>query len=71
MHASIEGRLLGFYPVAALLASLMYQGTDPAGFYIIGMAVWFWGFAEGEVVTEKPWGLPRKGRVDREMGGKR
>lgn len=60
VHKSIELRLL-FYPAAALLAVLMYQATDPAGFYVVGMAVWFWAYAEGEVVCATPWTLPRKG----------
>ena len=61
LHKSIEARL-ALYPAVALLAALLYQATDAAGFYIIGIAIWFWAYTEGEVVCRTPWTLPRKGR---------
>jgi hypothetical protein len=47
-HRSIEVRLI-MYPLSALLAALLYQGTDPAIYYLIGIAVYFWAYTEGEV----------------------
>lgn len=48
MHRSIEARLV-VYPLSALAAALLYQGTNPALYYLIGMSVYFWGYSEGEV----------------------
>jgi len=61
LHRSIEARLVAF-PVAALAASLLYQATNPAIYYVIGMAVYFWAYSEGEVVVAKPWSLPQRPR---------
>lgn len=47
-HRSIEIRLI-IYPLSALLAALLYQGTDPAIYYLIGIGVYFWAYSEGEV----------------------
>ncbi|KGO73386.1 DNA glycosylase, G/T mismatch [Penicillium italicum] len=47
-HRSIEIRLL-VYPLSALLAALLYQGTDPAIYYLIGIGVYFWAYSEGEM----------------------
>lgn len=47
-HRSIEIRLI-IYPLSALLAVLLYQGPDPAIYYLIGIGVYFWGYSEGEV----------------------
>ncbi|KAJ5623536.1 hypothetical protein N7490_012141 [Penicillium lividum] len=58
-HRSIEIRLI-VYPLSALLAALLYQGTDPAGYYLIGIGVYFWAYSEGEVVCPEPWTLPRR-----------
>ncbi|PGG97140.1 hypothetical protein AJ80_09734 [Polytolypa hystricis UAMH7299] len=60
-HRSIEIRLLVF-PLSTLVAALLYQGTNPAIYYIVGMAVYFWAYSEGEVVCAEPWTLPRKPR---------
>jgi hypothetical protein len=49
-HRSIEVRLI-VYPLSALLAALLYQGTDPAIYYLIGIGVYFWAYSEGEVCT--------------------
>ncbi len=48
MHRSIEARLV-LLPLAALAAALLYQGTNPAIYYAIGMGVYFWAYSEGEV----------------------
>ncbi|KAK2629040.1 hypothetical protein QTJ16_002143 [Diplocarpon rosae] len=48
MHRSIEARLV-VLPLAALACALLYQGTNPAIYYIIGMVVYFWAYSEGEV----------------------
>lgn len=47
-HRSIEIRLI-IYPLSALLAALLYQGTDPAIYYLVGIGVYFWAYSEGEV----------------------
>ncbi|OQD74615.1 hypothetical protein PENDEC_c010G04613 [Penicillium decumbens] len=61
-HRSIEIRLI-MYPLSALLAALLYQGTDPAIYYLIGIGVYFWAYSEGEVVCPQPWTLPKRPRV--------
>ncbi|KAJ5781885.1 uncharacterized protein N7518_010368 [Penicillium psychrosexuale] len=58
-HRSIEIRLI-IYPLNALLAALLYQGTDPAIYYLIGIGVYFWAYSEGEVVCPEPWTLPKR-----------
>ncbi|PYI21434.1 PRO41 protein [Aspergillus violaceofuscus CBS 115571] len=58
-HRSIEFRLI-LYPLSALLAMLLYQGTDPAIYYLIGIGVYFWAYSEGEVVCPEPWTLPKR-----------
>ncbi|RAK89454.1 DNA glycosylase [Aspergillus costaricaensis CBS 115574] len=58
-HRSIEFRLI-FYPLSALLSMLLYQGTDPALYYVIGIGVYFWAYSEGEVVCPVPWTLPKR-----------
>lgn len=47
-HRSIEVRLI-IYPLSALFAALLYQGTDPAIYYLVGVGVYFWAYSEGEV----------------------
>jgi len=59
IHRSIELRLV-VYPVAALAAALLYQATNPAIYYVVGMAVWFWAYSEGEIVVATPWSLPKR-----------
>ncbi|PYH46920.1 mismatch-specific DNA-glycosylase [Aspergillus saccharolyticus JOP 1030-1] len=51
-HRSIEFRLI-LYPLSALLAMLLYQGTDPAIYYLIGIGVYFWAYSEGESTGEQ------------------
>ncbi|KAL8762765.1 MAG: hypothetical protein Q9184_001305 [Pyrenodesmia sp. 2 TL-2023] len=65
MHRSIEARL-AVYPLASLSALLLYQGTNPGIYYLIGMGVYFWAYSEGETVCPEPWALPRR----RKGGGK-
>ncbi|KAI9875614.1 MAG: hypothetical protein M1830_008201 [Pleopsidium flavum] len=66
LHRSIEARLV-IYPLSSLAAMLLYQGTNPALYYLIGMGVYFWAFSEGEIVCPKPWHLPRRIRRPRLM----
>ena len=54
LQRSIEARLV-VYPLFALAAVLMYQGTNAALYYLIGMGVYFWAFSEGEVSLMRPW----------------
>ena len=65
LHRSIEARLF-IFPLSALAALLLYQGTNAGLYYIIGMGVYFWAFSEGEVIMGTPWTLPKKpSRSDR------
>jgi hypothetical protein len=48
LHRSIEARLI-VYPLSALVALLIYQGTNSGLYYIIGMMAYFWAYSEGEV----------------------
>ncbi|KAI9806403.1 MAG: hypothetical protein M1833_003590 [Piccolia ochrophora] len=60
-HRSIEARLV-IYPLSALAAALLYQATNPALYYLIGLGAYFWAFSEGEIVCEEPWTLPQRPR---------
>jgi len=66
LHRSIEARLI-IYPLSALCALLIYQGTNSGLYYIIGMGAYFWAFSEGEVVCPEPWTLPKRGSTARKM----
>lgn len=48
LHRSIEARLI-IYPLSALNALLIYQGTNAGLYYIVGMIAYFWAYSEGEV----------------------
>ncbi|KAI0013470.1 hypothetical protein F4779DRAFT_396035 [Xylariaceae sp. FL0662B] len=61
VHRSIEARLASF-PLASLASVLLYQGTNPAIYYLVAMVVYFWAYSEGEVICAKPWTLPQRGR---------
>ncbi|KAI9822221.1 MAG: hypothetical protein M1832_003044 [Thelocarpon impressellum] len=61
LHRSIEARL-AIYPISVLAAALLYQATNPALYYMIGMAVYFWAYSEGEIVCPEPWSLPKRSR---------
>jgi hypothetical protein len=52
LHRSIEARLI-VYPLSALNALLIYQGTNSGLYYIIGMGAYFWAYSEGEVCLEQ------------------
>ncbi|CAG8976615.1 hypothetical protein HYALB_00002130 [Hymenoscyphus albidus] len=61
LHRSIEARLVAL-PLATLAAALLYQGSNAAIYYVVGIIIYFMAYADGEVVVEKPWSLPpRKG----------
>lgn len=64
IHRSIEARLI-IYPLSALIAVLLYQGTNSALYYMIGMGVYFWAYSEGEIVCAEPWTLPKRGSTRR------
>ncbi len=36
-------------PMCSLAAVMMYQATNPALYYLIGCAAYFWAYCEGEV----------------------
>lgn len=61
LHRSLEIRL-AILPLVILSAALLYQATNPAIYYSVGMIVYFWAYSEGEIVAEKPWTLPQRGR---------
>lgn len=48
VHRSIVARLV-VLPIAAVVALFLYQGTNPAIYYVIAWAIYFWGYSEGEV----------------------
>jgi len=62
LHRSIEARLV-VLPLTALASALLYQATNPAIYYIVGMIVYFWAYSEGEIVVAKPWNLPSRTRL--------
>jgi len=61
LHRSIEARLV-LLPLTALASALLYQATNPAIYYTVGLAVYFWAYSEGEIVVAKPWNLPPRAR---------
>jgi len=61
LHRSLEFRL-AILPLTTLAAALIYQGTNAALYYLIGMMVYFWAYSEGEIICAKPWTLPQRGR---------
>lgn len=38
----------------------MYQSTNSAIYYMIGMGAYFWAYSEGEMICAKPWTLPQR-----------
>jgi len=66
LHRSIEARLV-LYPLCALCALLIYQGTNSGLYYLIGMGAYFWAYSEGEIVCPEPWTLPKRGSTARKM----
>ncbi|OAL47273.1 hypothetical protein IQ07DRAFT_515902 [Pyrenochaeta sp. DS3sAY3a] len=67
LHRSVEARLV-MYPLSALCALLLYQGTNSGLYYLVGMIGYFWAFSEGEVVCPQPWTLPKRGSTARRIG---
>ncbi|KAJ0166745.1 hypothetical protein CTA2_6073 [Colletotrichum tanaceti] len=61
IHRSLEFRLI-ILPLTTLAAALIYQGTNAALYYLIGLVIYFWAYSEGEIICAKPWTLPQKGR---------
>lgn len=57
LHRSLEARLAAL-PLVALAAALLYQGTNAAIYYLIGMVVYFWAYSEAEVRGSLPLRLP-------------
>ena len=48
LHCSLEFRL-AILPLTAVAAALMYQATNSAVYYFIGVTVYFCAYSEGEV----------------------
>lgn len=48
LHRSLEFRLV-MLPLTTLAASLLYQATNPAIYYLTALIVYFWAYSEGEV----------------------
>ncbi|KHN98486.1 PRO41 protein [Metarhizium album ARSEF 1941] len=67
LHRSLEFRL-AVLPLTALASILMYQSTNPAIYYLIGMIVYFVAYSEGEMICAKPWTLPQRGLAGMALG---
>ncbi|KEF52785.1 uncharacterized protein A1O9_11202 [Exophiala aquamarina CBS 119918] len=67
-HSSIEARLL-IYPISCLACALMYQGTNAAFFYLVGMVVWLSAFYNEEIVCPQPWTTATQGNRTRQPTG--
>lgn len=48
IHRSMDLRLI-WLPLASLTSVLLYQGTNPALYYLVATFVYFWDYSEGEV----------------------
>lgn len=48
IHRSMEMRMM-WLPLVSLSSILLYQATNPALYYLIGLAAYFWAYTEGEV----------------------
>jgi len=59
-HRSIAARL-AIYPISVFVAILLYQGTNAAIYYLVGIAIYFWAYSEGEIVC-MPWKLPQRNK---------
>jgi hypothetical protein len=44
----MEARIF-LYPLVAVAAVIMYQATNPALYYMIGVGIYFWAYTDGEV----------------------
>jgi hypothetical protein len=67
-HRSIAARL-ALYPLSVLSAALLYQGTNAAIYYLVGIAIYFWAYSDGEVVC-MPWKLPERAKPARANASK-
>lgn len=54
LQRSMVARLL-WLPLASLSAVLLYQGTNAALYYLIGVGVYLWAYSEGEVSSGNRW----------------
>ncbi|CRK29128.1 hypothetical protein HYQ45_005591 [Verticillium longisporum] len=61
LHRSLEFRLV-MLPLTTLAASLLYQATNPAIYYLTALIVYFWAYSEGEIICASPWSLPQRAR---------
>ncbi|KAK3052839.1 hypothetical protein LTR09_005903 [Extremus antarcticus] len=59
LHESMEARML-WLPLVSLSSMLLYQATNPALYYLIGLGAYFWAYTEGEVICAVPWTLPKR-----------
>jgi len=59
IHRSMDLRLI-WLPLASLTSVLLYQGTNPALYYLVATFVYFWAYSEGEVICAVPWTLPKR-----------
>ena len=48
LHRSIAARLT-VYPISVFFGALLYQGTNAAIYYVVGIIIYFWAYSEGEV----------------------
>lgn len=48
IHKSMVLRMF-WLPLMSLSAALLYQGMNPAMYYLIGLGAYFWAYSEGEV----------------------
>lgn len=53
LHRSIEFRI-AMFSTFAMAAVLLYQATNSALYYLIGIGVYFWAYTEGEVSSIRP-----------------
>ncbi|KAG0638588.1 hypothetical protein HOY80DRAFT_1001695 [Tuber brumale] len=60
LHRSIAARLT-IYPLSVLCAALLYQGTNAAIYYLVGILIYFWAYSDGEIVC-MPWKVPERPR---------
>ncbi|KAI9753042.1 MAG: hypothetical protein M1815_000141 [Lichina confinis] len=60
VHRSTEARLV-VYSLSALVAVLMYQATNPALYYLIGIGAYLRAYVDGEIICAEPWSLPKRG----------
>lgn len=57
LYNSLKLRLI-LLPIVAFTSLLMYQSTNPAIYYLIGMAVYLMAYNDGETICGTPWSVP-------------